>query len=56
MQLCAFCKNVLRPWTEWKGNDGQLYYNEFCADAGDTLDPVPAPKAPDMPSAADVNP
>jgi len=36
MHHCAFCKNPLRPLTEWKGNDGQFYCSEFCADAGDT--------------------
>ena len=36
MHNCAFCKNPLKPLTEWKGNDGRLYCGEFCADAGDT--------------------
>jgi hypothetical protein len=38
MHHCAFCKNPLHPLTEWKGNDGQFYCSEFCADAGDTLE------------------
>lgn len=33
---CAFCKNPLRPLTEWKANDGRFYCSEFCADAGHT--------------------
>jgi hypothetical protein len=36
MHYCAFCKNPLRPLTEWKANDGRFYCSEFCADAGDT--------------------
>jgi hypothetical protein len=36
MHNCRYCKNPLRPWAEWKGDDGQLYCNEFCADAGGT--------------------
>ena len=36
MHHCAFCKNPLRPLTEWKGNDGRFYCSEFCADAGET--------------------
>jgi hypothetical protein len=35
MHNCAFCKNPLRPRTEWKGSDGRFYCSEFCADAGD---------------------
>jgi hypothetical protein len=35
MHNCAFCKNPLRPLTEWKGNDGRFYCGEFCADTGD---------------------
>jgi len=35
MHHCAFCKNPLRPLTEWKGNDGRFYCSEFCADAGE---------------------
>ena len=37
MHNCAFCRQPLRPWSEWKGNDGRLYCGEFCADAGVTL-------------------
>ena len=36
MHYCAFCKNPLRPLTEWKANDGRFYCSEFCADPGDT--------------------
>ena len=32
MHNCWFCKNPLRPWAEWKGNDEHFYCNEFCAD------------------------
>ena len=35
MHNCAFCKNALRPLSEWKGNDGRFYCSEFCADASD---------------------
>jgi hypothetical protein len=35
MHNCAFCKNPLRPLTEWKGNDGRFYCSEFCADTGE---------------------
>lgn len=38
MHNCRFCKNPLRPWAEWKGDDGQLYCNEFCADAGGEIE------------------
>jgi len=38
MHNCRFCKNPLRPWAEWKGEDGQLYCNEFCADAAGATD------------------
>jgi hypothetical protein len=38
MHNCRFCKNPLRPWAEWKGDDGRLYCNEFCADAGGSMD------------------
>jgi hypothetical protein len=40
MHHFAFCKNPLRPLTEWKGNDGRFYCSEFCADAGDTPENV----------------
>jgi hypothetical protein len=46
MHNCRFCKNPLRPWAEWKGDDGQVYCNEFCADAGSSM-PVMA-GAPEM--------
>ena len=48
MHNCAFCKNPLRPWTEWKGNDGHFYCSEFCADAGETLDTSVASKLREM--------
>src|ERR1043166_355989 len=35
MHNCAFCKNPLRPLTEWNVNDGRFYCSEFCADAGE---------------------
>jgi len=35
MHNCAFCRNPLRPLTEWKGNDVRYYCSEFCADAAD---------------------
>jgi hypothetical protein len=38
MHNCRFCKHPLRPWAEWKGDDGQVYCNEFCADAGGSMD------------------
>ena len=40
MHNCAFCKNPLRPLTEWKGNDGRFHCSEFCADAGEMEPPV----------------
>jgi len=36
MYNCAFCKNPLRPWYQWKGSDSRFYCNEFCADASET--------------------
>jgi hypothetical protein len=36
MHNCAFCRNPLKPWYQWKGSDGRLYCNEFCADASET--------------------
>jgi hypothetical protein len=35
MHNCAFCKNPLTPWYQWKGGDGRFYCNEFCADASE---------------------
>jgi hypothetical protein len=35
MHNCAFCKNPLRPLTEWKGNGARFYCSEFCADAAE---------------------
>jgi hypothetical protein len=36
MHNCGFCRNPVRPLTEWKGTDGRFYCSEFCADAGDS--------------------
>jgi hypothetical protein len=33
---------------EWKGNDGRLYCNEFCADSGEDQVAHVAPKLPEM--------
>ena len=35
MHNCAFCKNPLSRWSEWKASDGRFYCNEFCADASE---------------------
>jgi hypothetical protein len=44
MHNCWFCKNPLKPWAEWKGDDEHFYCNEFCADAGAMEMPtVPGP-------------
>jgi hypothetical protein len=48
MHNCAFCRNPLWPLAEWKGNDGRFYCSEFCADAGETIEPVAASQPPDM--------
>jgi hypothetical protein len=48
MHNCRFCKNPLRPRAEWKGADGQLYCNEFCADAGGTIEMPVVPGPPEM--------
>jgi len=37
MHNCAFCKNPLKPLSEWKAADGQHYCGEFCADAGESV-------------------
>lgn len=37
MHTCAFCKNILKPNSEWKGTGGAFYCNDFCADSADTL-------------------
>jgi hypothetical protein len=55
MHNCAFCRNPLRPWAEWKGNDGRFYCSEFCEDAGETVAPVPASQMPAMASAKEAN-
>lgn len=47
MHNCAFCKNPLRPQTEWKGSDGRFYCSEFCADAG-AMDMPSLTKPPEM--------
>ena len=48
MHNCSFCKNPLRPWAEWKGDGENFYCNEFCADAGGTLN------APVVPGPAEI--
>ena len=35
MNHCAFCRNPLKPLSEWRAQDGVFYCNEFCADAAD---------------------
>ena len=50
-QLRFLC-NPLRPLAEWKGNDGGFYCSEFCADAGETIEPVAASQPPEMASTA----
>ena len=35
-----------------KGNDGGFYCSEFCADAGETIEPVAASQPPEMASTA----
>jgi len=35
MKNCAYCRNPLKPWSEWRAHDGGFYCNEFCADAAD---------------------
>ena len=37
---CAFCKNPLLPWHQWKASDGRFYCNEFCADAAEEITPM----------------
>lgn len=44
MHNCAFCGNPLRPSTEWKASNGRFYCSEYCADAGDTIEPFAAPE------------
>jgi hypothetical protein len=46
MRNCSFCKNPIRPLAEWKGNNGWFYCSEFCADAGDTNEPLATSSAP----------
>jgi hypothetical protein len=48
MRNCWFCKNPLRPWAEWKGDDSRVYCNEFCADAGATMGVPVIPGPPEM--------
>ncbi len=45
MHNCAFCKNPISPLAEWKGNDDLLYCNEFCAEAGESIEPLSAPES-----------
>jgi hypothetical protein len=47
MHNCAFCRNPLKPLAEWKGTDGRFYCSEFCADAGETFEPVAASQLAD---------
>ena len=56
MHNCAFCRNPLRPLAEWKGNDGRFYCSEFCADAGESMEPVAASQLPEVPSTAGASP
>ena len=56
MHNCAFCRNPLRPLAEWKCNDGRFYCSEFCADAGEIVDPVAASQLPEMASTAGTSP
>jgi hypothetical protein len=46
MRNCPFCKNPIKPLAEWKGNNGRFYCSEFCADAGDTNEPLATSSAP----------
>jgi hypothetical protein len=48
MRNCWFCKNPLRPWAEWKGDDSRVYCNEFCADAGTTMGVAVIPGPPEI--------
>ena len=48
MHNCSYCKNPLRPWSEWKGDDGRFYCNEFCADAGGTMVMPAVPGPPEI--------
>ena len=45
MHNCAYCRNPLTPRSEWKGADGGLYCNEFCADASETAGALTIPPA-----------
>ena len=56
MHHYAFCRNPLKPLAEWKGNDGRFYCSEFCADAGETIDPVAASQLPEMASTPGTSP
>jgi hypothetical protein len=48
MHNCWFCKNPLKPWAEWKGNDEHFYCNEFCADSGGTMNMPVVPGPPEI--------
>jgi hypothetical protein len=50
MYNCAFCRNPLRPLTEWKGSDGCFYCSEFCAETGET-DMQHLPRSSEAPTA-----
>jgi hypothetical protein len=54
MHNCAFCKNPLRPPTDWKGKDGRFYCSEFCADAGE-IDLSSLAESQEMASTAGAN-
>ncbi len=51
---CTTVLFVQSPETiaEWKGDDGGFYCSEFCADAGETIEPVAASQPPEMASTA----
>ena len=51
---CTTALFVQSPETiaEWKGDDGGFYCSEFCADAGETIEPVAASQPPEMASTA----
>jgi hypothetical protein len=48
MHSCAFCKNPISPLAEWKGNDGRFYCSEFCAEAGENIEPLAGSPMPEM--------
>jgi hypothetical protein len=52
MHNCAFCKNPIKPLSDWKGSDGRFYCSEFCAEANESIEPEVAVKQPDTASTA----